>query len=135
MGVWYQNFRTTTPKAQISIQQPFLMLMTCLLTTAIHDQHSVLTTRITGFLFILRRMEMKMTLIPIAHQAVVDKEEVVVMVVDEVAEAKGDMAEDPVLVFMSMMKQRSLVNMRCRPQLILVMMLLHTCHTLHPSHP
>ena len=78
---------------------------------------------------------MKMTLIPIAHQAVVDKEEVVVMVVDEVAEAKGDIAEDPVLVFMSMMKQMSLVNMRRRPQLILVMMLLHTCHTLHPSHP
>ena len=135
MGVCYQNFGTTTPEAQISIQRPFLMLMTCLLTTAIHDQHFVLTTRIMGFLFTLKRMEMKMTLIPVAHQVVVDKEEVVVMVVDEVAEAKGDMAEGPVLVFKSTRKQMSLVNMRRRPQLILAMMLLHTCHTLHLSCP
>ena len=77
---------------------------------------------------------MKMTLIPTAHQVVMDKEEVMVTVMDEVAEAKGDMAEGPVLVFMSMRKHMSHVNMRRRPQLILAMMLLHTCHTLHVSH-
>ena len=133
MGVCYQNFRTTTCKAQISIPQPFLTLMSCLLTITIHDQHFVLTARIMGFLSILRRMEMKMTLIPMAHQVVVDKEEVVVAVVGEVAEAEGNMAEGPVLMFMSTRRQLSLVDMRCRPQLILVMMLLHTCHILHVS--
>ena len=76
---------------------------------------------------------MKMTLIPVAHQVVMDKEEVMVSVVDEVAEARGNMADGPVLVFMSTRKQMSLVKMRCRPQLILVMMLLHTCHTQHVS--
>ena len=70
-----------------------------------------------------------------AHQVVMDKEEVMVTVMGEVAEAKGNMAKGPVLMFMSMRRQLSLVDMRCRPQLILVMMLLHTCHILHVSCP
>ena len=61
---------------------------------------------------------MKMILIPVAHKVVVDKEEVMVTVMDEVAEAKGNMAEGPVLMFMSTRRQLSLVDMRCRPQLI-----------------